>query len=88
MRRLDQHVACVGKRENVPRPQSRNEILHDMGVRAGDQTQRDTLNVENLLKFLNGQADSRPRVVEKPGQDMGRACNCPDPVGDPGPSHL
>lgn len=60
MWRLDQHVARVGKRENVPRPQSRNEILHDMGVRAGDQTQRDTLNVENMLKFLNGQADSRP----------------------------
>jgi hypothetical protein len=75
MRRLDQHVTRIGNRQKPARPETGDEIGRHVDVRAGHEAKRNTVLVENVLKFADRFANRRAGIVVEAGQDMGRTGN-------------
>jgi hypothetical protein len=73
MRRLDQHIARIGKRKQMTRAKARGEIRRHVNIRTGNEPQCDSLLVENALQLLHGLPDCGAGIMIEPGQNMRRA---------------
>ncbi len=80
--RLDQDVARVGQRHEMPALQPRNEVGNDVVVRPRNELQPNALNVEDMLQPLHRLADLRTAVVVSAREDMRRARDVRHAIGD------
>jgi hypothetical protein len=86
--RLDEDVAGVAQRHEVPTTQAGQEIWNDVIVGAGDELERNVLHIQNLLKLLDCLADLRARIVIEARQNMRRAGHLHDAVRDERACHF
>jgi len=88
MRRLNQHVARIGKRKQMTRAKTRDEIEGHVSVRTGDQPQRDSFLVENGLQISGSLPDGGARIMIQTGQNVRGAGHYCHALRDGGPRHL
>ena len=88
MRRLDQHVARIRERKNVPRREARQKIRAHVGVGAGRQLEGDPGVVERCLQACDGTADVGAGVRVNAGQNVWRAGHDGDAIGDGQARHV
>ncbi len=81
MRRLHEHIARVGERQQSTRFESRDEIRHEMDIGACHQLQGDALAIELGLESRHGLTNLRTGIVVDAGHDMRRAREHLDPAG-------
>ena len=87
VRRLDQHIAGIGQRNEPSGAQSGHEIRAHMHVRPGDETERDRLGVEPLLQRRHRLPDTRAVIMIKARQNVRRARHGLDALSDRRPGH-
>lgn len=85
--RLDENVARVVEREEVAAVEACGEIRNYVIVRARDEAQGNVLRVERKLQLGDFIANLLSRIVIEAWQNVGRAGECRDAVGDPGARH-
>lgn len=85
--RLDQHIARIGQREQLPTPKAGDEVRNHMIVRAGDKAQGDAVVVEHGLELLHRLADLGTGIVVNAGEDVGGASHMGHAVIDEGAGH-
>ncbi len=80
MRWLDEDVACVGQRQEVPTADTVNKIRHDVVVRTRQNLQRNALRLQCRSEIGDGGSNLGPCVLIEPRQNMRSARNCNDPI--------
>jgi hypothetical protein len=65
MRRLDQHVARIGERNQLPGAQAGHEVRAHMHVGAMHQAQRDGFSLKALLQRRDRLPDPRSGIMVK-----------------------
>ncbi len=88
MRRLDQHVARIGQRQQAAATQAGDEIGSHMNVRTGDQAKGNFLFVENHLQVVNSQADGGAGVMIQSREDVRCAGHDRYALRDRRPRHI
>ncbi len=85
VRRLEQHVNRIGKRQEMPLPKPLDKIRNDVIAGAGHKLERNADIVNPCLQRCHCLPDLRPRIVVEAGQDAGRASEALDALLRIGP---
>lgn len=88
VRRLDEHIARVGKGQHLAAAQSRRAIRRDVIVRTRNQPQRNAFPLEHRLQCAGCVANAIGRIVIEPRQDVRRASDDGNTVGNEGARHF
>ena len=88
VRRLDEDVARVGQRQHASVTELRNAVRCNVIVCPRNELQRNVRLVESSLQLADGGANPAIRVLIETGQNVRRACDHGDAVGDERARHI
>jgi hypothetical protein len=88
MGRFDENIARVSQRQKAPGPEPGNKIRRHVHICTSDKTKGNALPIQGLLQCKRRLPDLWAGVMVEPRQDVRRAGDNGDPVGDVQLCHL